>query len=168
MAERTDADILIKLATLENDPRDFFGFVRSDLIGYLPFDAAKPFLKDEATAEQWDQMDRSALAVSGQIADYMPFAWGKANGRRGLSAGRSLCHMSAWLWMLGHDEAAESVLEYDHYGKPQLRAICEQFGIDWRALDDGKWSNSEFGGHAAPKVGIKIPFAAIAKAGGAS
>ena len=143
---RTDEEILAKMKAVEAD--DFFGSIREDLIEFLPFEHAKPFLKDGVTAEQWapaiKQRDRDT--VIGLIRGYMNFAWDKANNGRGLSANRSLNHMQAWLWMLGEDEAADALFaEYELYGKPQLRAICEHFGIDWRALDDGRWANDECG-----------------------
>jgi hypothetical protein len=75
--------------------------------------------------------------------DYMSFAWDKANNCRGLSAGRSIDHMKAWLWLLGESEMAAKIAHFSHYGKPQLRAICERFGWDWRAWDDGEWRNNE-------------------------
>jgi hypothetical protein len=53
--------------------------------------------------------------------------------------------MQAWLWLLGDEYrgAVEELNDYDHYGKPQLRAICERLDIDWRSLDDGRWTNEE-------------------------
>ena len=68
---------------------------------------------------------------------YMDFAWDKANSRRGLSAGRSLSHMSAWLWLMGESTAADEIMDnHYNYGKPWLRAICEAFGWDWREWDN--------------------------------
>ena len=138
---RTDAEIVDRIRKIEKI--DFFGFVRGDLIGFLPFESAKPFLKDEATSDGWEPSERDYDSVKAAMHDYMEFAWGKANGNRGLSAGRSLCHYQAWLWMLGEEEAAEALDNYSHYGKPQLRAICEKFGWDWRKWDDGRWTNCE-------------------------
>ena len=93
----------------------------------------------------------------------MAFAWEKANHRRGISAGRSLDHMSAWLWLLGHDEAADAMLDHDHYGKPRLRAICEAFGWDWRQWDDGRWTNEEQAdGLAPPEHVAPLPLRASA------
>ena len=81
--------------------------------------------------------------VKGDMFAYLPFAWDKANHCLGLSAARSMEHMSSWLWLLGHDRASEQVLEYDLYGKPWLRAVCEAFGWDWRQWDDGCWKDCE-------------------------
>lgn len=135
---------------------DFFGFRSSDLLKYLPFEAAKPFLKDDATAETWAESgyphELTFDAVLKVVHDYMEFAWGKANDERGLSAGRSIDHMSAWLWLLGDDALAEAIRDYGMYGKPQLRAICEKFDWDWRKWDNGDWGNTEGGPYVPPEM----------------
>lgn len=145
---RTDDEILARIE--KQREVDFFGFSLGDLIEVLPYEVAKPFLNEGVSPADWTQALRDEQSVKGRMHDYMRFAWDKANGRRGLSAGRSLMHMSAWLWLLGHDKAADSMADYDRYGKPKLRAICEAFGWDWRALDDGEWVNDEDG----PNLGV--------------
>ena len=42
-------------------------------------------------------------------------------------------------------------------GKPQLAAICEHYGVDWRSLDDGQWVNDEGGRHAGIEI-ADLPF----------
>lgn len=142
MAVRTDEEILHRI---HNDDLfdDFFGTIHSDLVHYLPFELAKAFLIDTVKEENWKPNGREADDIKKQILDYMEFAWGKANNCRGLSAGRSINHMQAWLWMLGETNAATAIGVYSHYGKPQLRAICEHFGWDWKQWDDGSWRNNE-------------------------
>lgn len=142
---RTDAEILARMEEIK--PDDFFGFMRSDLLERLSFEAAQPFLKEGVTADQWEQKSQNAEAVLADAKDYMTFAWDKANGCRGLSAGRSVQHMEAWLWLAGEDALLERMKAraYEFYGKPQLRMICEHFGWDWRALDDNQWRNDESG-----------------------
>jgi hypothetical protein len=161
---RNTADIITRIEALEADITDFFGFQKGDLIGYLPFEDAKRWLKDTAKPEDWTPTVNTPEAIKQDMLDYMSFAWDKANNRRGLSAGRSLDHMKAWLWLLGEDEAwveAVKLSEYSHYGKPQLRAICKRFGWDWTQWDDGRWSNSESGDDRTPEeiaeVGIVEP-----------
>lgn len=136
---RTDAEILDRINEINES--DFLGFVTGDLVSFLPFDAARPFLIDSATPEKWEALPRDRAAIIASIKEYMPFAWGKANNCRGLSAGRSINHMQAWLWMLGEDRAVEQIDHYEYYGKPQLRAICERFGWNWQEWDDGEWRN---------------------------
>lgn len=148
---RTDQEILKRIEEVKD--RDWLGTQRSDLLIRLPFETAKPFLKDNATSETWTQQGRDHQTIKDEMLQYMPFAWDKANNNRGISAGRSLDHMSAWLWLLGYDKAADQILEYDLYGKPWLRAICEAFEWDWRQWDDGRWTNNEMDkGHAAPET----------------
>lgn len=145
---KTTQQIVDRIKMLDSDRHlneDFFGFIRSDLIEALPFADAKPFLKSTATDDAWptDKLLTTDEKVIARLTEYMTFAWEKANNCRGLSAARTLDHMRAWLWLLGEDKASDGIAEYDLYGKPQLRAICEHFKIDWRALDDGHWRSSE-------------------------
>ncbi len=157
MTTRTDEEIIARVKKVQQT--DAFGFSVGDLVGCLSFERAKEFLKEGTAPEDWaDPLPRDTESVKARMLEYMPFAWGKANNNRGISAYRSLCHMSAWLWLLGHDEAADAITEYDLYGKPQLRAICEAFGWDWREWDDGHWTNDECSdGHAAPESVDELP-----------
>jgi hypothetical protein len=160
---KTQEEIITKIKLLEDDRSDFFGFIRGELIMFLDFEHAKPFLKEGVKPESWEPNLSTDDGVKARILDYMPFAWGKANDCRGLSAGRSLNHMQAWLWMLGEEAAADQIDNYSHYGKPQLRAICEHFGWDWRQWDDGEWRNDEDGPSIpAPENSINLPFKAAA------
>lgn len=52
-------------------------------------------------------------------------------------------HYHNWLWLLGEDELANSLLDYEHYGKPHLVKICEYLGLDSSQWDDGLRVNSE-------------------------
>jgi hypothetical protein len=130
---RTDEEILQRIKDVEAN--DWLGTERSDLIDCLPFSAAKPFLKDEATADDWKQEARDRESVLARMLDYMPFAWDKANNERGISAGRSMSHYSAWAWLIGEDFG--DLGDYEYYGKPQLVTICERFGWDASQWDDG-------------------------------
>lgn len=158
---RTTEEIQAKAR--DKDWNDIFGTRVGDVIEFLSFNDVREWLKDEATEESWTKAGmpkaRDPQTIIGLIRDYMPFAWDKANGCRGLSAGRSIMHMQAWLWMLGADEAVAQIEDYSHYGKPQLKAICEAFGIDWKSLDDGVWRNSESDAGAGPhdRFTLKLP-----------
>ncbi|MFX3575436.1 hypothetical protein [Ralstonia mannitolilytica] len=136
--KRTVEEILAEIQRIGAD--DIFGFSTGDLVQALPFEAAKPFLKEGVTADQWTQ----STDPEKEIRDYMSFAWGKANNCRGLSAGRSVEHMQAWLWLDGKEELSKRLDDvYEFYGKPCLVLVCKEYGINWRALDDGNWTNSE-------------------------
>ena len=137
---RTQDEILARIK--ERKPDDFFGFEVSEYVPFLDYKYAKPFLKPEVTREEWDK-DRITDPVF-LIKDYMPFAWEKANGCRGISASRSLSHMVAWLWLAGEDELAKATDgDYNHYGKEKLIKICEHYGLDWKQWDDGIRTNND-------------------------
>lgn len=125
----------------------FLDFRMPDLLPHLPFELAKPFVKDEVTAEKWQEItsDRPTTreAAVKQLVEYLPFAWDKANNCRGISAGRSIQHFQAWLFLLGEYRVVAELDDYDLYGKPQLRAISERFGVDWRKLDNDRWVYDE-------------------------
>lgn len=142
--ERTQDEIVERIRSIRQ--MDIFGFETDFLACYLDFEHAREFLIDDAKASEWNSpAGRSREAIVSEIVDYLPFAWGKANNCRGLSAGRSMTHMKVWLWMLGADAAADAVEDYDLYGKPHLAAISDAVGFDWRAEDNGEWVNSEGG-----------------------
>lgn len=143
MIVRTQEEILQRIEDRKDD--DFFGFETGDYVDFLTFENAKPFLKEGVTKSQWEKKyNRPLTDPVKEIKDYMEFAWDKANNCRGLSAGRSLNHMVAWLWLAGEDEFLKehnNLEDYEFYGKPQLIAICEKYNIDWKQYDNGVRTN---------------------------
>lgn len=135
---KTQEQILKRISELEAN-NDMFGFQRSDLIGFLTFENAKKFLKDEVTADKWV----TKTDPKKEISDYLPFAWGKANNRRGISAGRSVEHMKAWLWLMEHPLAETLDDDYEFYGKNCLVTVSRIVGFDYSQHDDGSWANDE-------------------------
>jgi hypothetical protein len=134
---RTNDEILARIKQLEGD--DYLGFETTDLIFRLPFEQARPYLKEGTPSDQWEPVTQSPEEL---IVDYLPFAWDKANDQRGISASRSVSHMRSWLWLGGHDEAAEALSDlYECYGKPCLVMVSEMFGFDWKKEDDGGWTD---------------------------
>ena len=144
---RTDEEIIARIEEIKDE--DFFGIEVSDLMLYLPYEKARPLMSerarnDDAIKADWKQHPRDDISLRQAMEDYLTFAWDKANSCRGLSAMRSMDHMSAWLWMLGFSsERSDSVKRYTHYGKPQLREISEMLKVDWRSMDNGKWTSDE-------------------------
>ena len=137
---RTQEEVVKRIN--ERKKNDMFGWELNGYIHYLDYKHAKPFLKDSVKEEDWTQEKISP--VEG-LKSYMPFAWEKANGCRGISAGRSLAHMVAWLWLDGRDyflKEWHNLDHYEYYGKPQLIAICDLYGIDWEQYDDGVRTNT--------------------------
>lgn len=127
---RTLEEVVARANELEDD---FFGFRMSILVDYLPFDLARPFLVDDATAEEWGDVPPLIREhVIGEMRSYMEFAWGKVEDHRGLSAGRSVQKMESWLWLLGDDALMRFAADGDNYamyGAPVLKRICEAYGF---------------------------------------
>lgn len=143
---KTDQQILERIKAIES--RDIFGFERNDLIVYLSFKAAKPFLKKGLTASDWQEFSQELSVIKEVIFKYMKFAWEKANNCRSLSANRSIMHFMAWTWIVDEEFCKEIEKEYDenyqYYGKDILAKICTHFSIDYKQWDDGVRSNTEY------------------------
>ena len=136
---RTQEEIVKRIS--ERKKNDMFGWEFDGYIRRLDYEHAKPFLKKIVRSGDWKPEKINPVE---ELKDYMPFAWEKANNCRGISAGRSLMHMVAWLWLDGQDEFLKKwndLRDYEYYGKPQLIAICELYGIDWKQYDDGVRTN---------------------------
>ena len=125
---RTQDEIAERIRASRDD--DFLGFRAEVLIGYLDFEHVRPFLKPDATPGEWtpDPLDEASVAEAAR--KYMDFAWDKARGHRGISAGRSIDKLTEWIWLLGRDDVVEAIelAAYEQYGVPKLVAICEAMG----------------------------------------
>ncbi len=136
---RSQADIVSRIEAIKST--DFFGFRTSDLIGFLDFEHAKPYLKPEATAANWTAISSDRNSVLKTMEDYMDFAWEKANDCRGISAGRSMAHYTEWVWMLGDENLFGNLERYEYYGKDNLVKLCQHYGWDHTKWDDGERIN---------------------------
>lgn len=136
-APRTDDEIISRINVVAD--RDFFGFEVSDLVVRLEYEKAKQFITADVIQKDWEVVSREPADVISMMHNYMPFAWEKANDGRGLSAGRSLSHYSAWIWLAGDDLG--DLLEYEFYGKDKLVLICNHYGWDSSEWDDGVRTN---------------------------
>lgn len=100
---------------------------------YITHEQAKLWLKPDSKAENWDEpktLDREAIIAD--MRGYMPFAFGKAHGQRGISATRSIYHYIAWTWLIGDTEFSKEIQDdanYAPYGLTALRMICEKYGF---------------------------------------
>ena len=143
MLKRTQTEIKAQYeARAGADP---FWFEAQEYLRYLTWESVEPYLSADAKEEDWKKETKDPLKV---MEDYMEFAWGKANVCRGISACRSIEHMLAWLWLAGKDVFLAKVegeykSNYQQYGKPILKMICEHFKWDWEKQDSGQWVNSE-------------------------
>lgn len=113
--------------------RDLFGTEQSRLIYALPWDDARDYLVKDASRERFEE---GAQTPEDGIRGYLPFAIGKAEDHRGLSAGRSVSHMQGFVWLMG-DEAYGKVdwENYPNYGVPILKQCAELVGFPWPSRD---------------------------------
>lgn len=133
---------------MKEDP---LGITLDDILEFMTFEEAKPYLKEEyikkveSGEEEWTYLDYTPINVINKMKDYMEFAWNKANNFRGLSAWRSIQHYRNWLYMLGDsfDNLINAMKRYDYYGKPFLALISELLDIDWKKFDSGLWCQRE-------------------------
>ena len=115
-------------AKIREEMKKFLGFGAEVLLPYLDYEHAKEFIKPEVTEEKWnkDPIDTSEERARMDMASYMPFAWKKVAGHRGISAIRSVDKMGAWAWLLGRDDivAAMEEVPFENYGAPKLAVVC--------------------------------------------
>ena len=141
---RTQSEIVERIEKVRE--MDILGFETSEYPPYLDFEHARPYLKEGTTEKDWaSHPELTDEAVKAEMRDYIEFAWKKANGFRGISAGRSIGHYRAWFWLLGEAEAETELSEenYEFYGKDQLVWITEWLGLDPEKYDDGVRLNEE-------------------------
>ena len=139
---KTQEEIVARIKERQED--DSFGFETTIYLDGLDFEHARPFIRKEFWEKHKDMQPLDEEGIKQKMIKYMPFAWEKANNFRGISAWRSIAHYKAWLWMLGEEKLGEEIdRDYEYYGKPQLRKICEFLGIDADQWDDGVRLNEE-------------------------
>ena len=104
----------------------------------MPFEDVKDHLTEEFLEKiekgeaKYVQITDVMEAVQ-DFLDYMVFAWMKANDERGISAGRSIIKLSAWMKILSRPDVADILNDdslYAPYGKPALRKACDILGIE--------------------------------------
>ena len=138
---RTTDEIVSKIKEVSASGHDWLGTEQTDLIVRLAFEDARQFLKEDAKADEWKQLPRAPEEIKKEMLAYMQFAWEKANDQRGISAGRSMNHYSAWVWLCGDDLG--DLNNYDFYGKGNLVKICSHYGWDSSQWDDGQRTNGD-------------------------
>lgn len=142
---KTQNEILERLLEVKKDT--CFTWEWEDYLKFLSFEIAKQFLKENVTQEEWDKevfSNATKENILAKMLDYMPFAFNKANNCRGISANRSIDHYESWLWLLDDDFLKEfNEIEYEHYGKEKLIAICEKYGWDWKEWDNRIRTNTD-------------------------
>jgi hypothetical protein len=132
---RTQEEIVKKTAEADS----MFGFEREVLLLYVGFEQAKPFLNPDLVTKPGAEAEWNACMpplsddlIKADMAKYMAeYGWNKAMDHRGLSAGRTIEKMLAWLWLLGDEETIEAVNKagYENYGCPKLAIICQKYNL---------------------------------------
>jgi len=126
---RTQEEILARFEKAD----DIFGTQKSDLLYYMSFENAKPYLKEdyvkqvESGEEKWEV----STDPKKEILEYLDFAYDKAEGERGLSAGRSMLHFKTWIWLddeIFYNEIIGMIDNYTNYGIPTLDKISKHYG----------------------------------------
>ena len=126
---RTQEEILARFEKAD----DIFGTQKSDLLDYMSFENAKPYLKEdyvkqvESGEEKWEV----STDPKKEILEYLDFAYDKAEGERGLSAGRSMLHFKTWIWLddeIFYNEIIGMIDNYTNYGIPTLDKISKHYG----------------------------------------
>lgn len=104
--------------------KDFFGFGADVLAEWIP-ECYKDEHKDKCPALTKENVEK-------RLRDYLPFAFEKALGHRGISASRSVQKISEWLWILGEgnlESFARNDRNYANYGVPVLKRIAGHFAV---------------------------------------
>jgi len=126
---RTQQEILERF----ENASDIFGTQKGDLLSYMSFENAKPYLKEDYVkqVEAGEEVWKVSIDPEKEILDYLPFAYEKAEGERGLSAARSMLHFKTWIWLDDEDfynEVIDLIDNYTNYGIPALDKISRHYG----------------------------------------
>ena len=120
-------------------------YQRDPLLGTEAADLAAALDREHLAQLSWidhdqvaDLLDEDIAVTTPEVAHanglaYLDFAYEKANGGRGISAYRSLCHFAAWLWLCLEDEdyaRFEGWEDYTDYGLPQLAIARELLTVE--------------------------------------
>lgn len=128
---RTTEEIRARIKDLEEDETaDCLGFKREVLAMRLPEGWEAGHESEHLKYPLTDEFVRS------EATDYLRFAFDKAIGHRGISAGRSVEKMAQYAWLLGLDDAlsfAEDGDNYAYYGVPVLKKMAEVFCVEMPA-----------------------------------
>ena len=189
MSERayTDEEIIARAEECI-DRGDKFKNELHEYTSCLPADAG--FLRADTTPDQLDEWTRLVYTeptkenMLQKIQQAMPYAWEYANNQEDKKVKRLLQRFIAWAWLCGEEELSNSLAHcialtygpvsgivslvpcyetYRFYGKPQLTAISNKFGIEWQKYDNDEWRDPEVSKtYTATKVLNDIALIALA------
>jgi len=117
----------------------FIGSYQEVLLSYMDFYHCKNLYKDdyikqvESGEKNFDPPITDILETTQDFLDYLNFGYTKALDQRGISAGRTIEKLSAWLWLLGREDLEiiiNSSSLYNPYGMPALIRLTEELGLE--------------------------------------
>lgn len=128
--KRTQQEILNRI----KQSKDLFGTQIRDLVPYLDFDLAKPYLNDDflKKVERGEEAWTPSKDPKNEIINHLDFAYEKAEDRKSLSAARSMLHFRSWIWLEDpkfYDEVIDLIDNYTNYGIPALDKISAHYGF---------------------------------------
>jgi hypothetical protein len=140
---KTQLEIVARLR--ERRERDMLGFETSEYLRGLTKETLSQLDEfDPAKVGDWTPDYQTDEDVLGVAKDYVEFAYSKINGRRGISAERTVMHYVAWLWLVDspiYDEMFRMYSEnYHAYGREILNFIVDHY--KWpkpERADFGAW-----------------------------
>lgn len=127
--KRTQKEILKRFKEVD----DLFSTQKQDLVHFMTFATAKPFLRPENVKEiEKDVPNKWKINTNPKktILNYLSFAYDKAENQRGLSTARSMLHFKTWIWMDDpefYEEIEHSIEHYTNYGNPVLDKIAKHY-----------------------------------------
>lgn len=126
---RTQDDILARIETVKSE--DWLGFKLEVLVPHLDYEHARPYLKPEVAAYEWQP--RTEAELQRDAFEYYEFALTKIEGHRGISANRSVEKLTEYAWLMGRDDivAAMDAAPFEQYGAPKVRAFADALSLGW-------------------------------------
>lgn len=122
-----------KINERETDIIGVIDFYYDGLIQFLPYEIAKDYFDTHISKEKYGTYYRPLNEgnVKARMEVYMKWAWGICLDEKGISSGRCLAILHAWLWILEDQEAIDFLLDKSNfpcYGAPVLNHICKKYG----------------------------------------
>ena len=129
----------IKWFIEDTGDNDLFGFMKQVWLEALSYEDGLPFWSDEyknlvATGETEHTFCEWIIDTTQDFLDYLVFGFWKALDERGISAGRTIQKLSAWLLLLGREDLAAEVDDsefYNPYWIPALIKLCIELSIPY-------------------------------------
>jgi hypothetical protein len=111
-----------------------------ELIWCLDFEHAKPFLHKDITEMVWEKSTKPAKEY---IKDFIETGWFLANNGAYALSHSDFSRMKSLLWLDNKEELLKKLDEPFHFfGKPFLYLLSNEYGINWRELDDNRWRST--------------------------